>query len=282
VGRAHGHAHGLSAAAETGGELLLAVNNIEVIYEDVILVLRGLSMEVPRGKVIALLGSNGAGKSTTLKAISGLLPSENGEITEGSIVFDGRDVTRADAADIVRLGVSQVMEGRRVFGHLTVEENLLAGAYTRRGAWRDDLEMIYGYFPPLKERRGNDAGYLSGGEQQMLAIGRALMSSPRLLMLDEPSLGLAPLLVAEIFEMVERLNRDLRTTILIVEQNARLALRIADHGYIMENGRIVLDGPAAELQRNPDVQEFYLGLSESGERRSYRDVKHYKRRKRWL
>ena len=282
MGRAHGHAHGLSAAAETGGELLLAVNNIEVIYEDVILVLRGLSMEVPRGKVIALLGSNGAGKSTTLKAISGLLPSENGEITEGSIVFDGRDVTRADAADIVRLGVSQVMEGRRVFGHLTVEENLLAGAYTRRGAWRDDLEMIYGYFPPLKERRGHDAGYLSGGEQQMLAIGRALMSSPRLLMLDEPSLGLAPLLVAEIFEMVERLNRDLRTTILIVEQNARLALGIADHGYIMENGRIVLDGPAAELQRNPDVQEFYLGLSESGERRSYRDVKHYKRRKRWL
>jgi branched-chain amino acid transport system ATP-binding protein len=264
------------------GELLLAVNNIEVIYDEVILVLRGLSMEVPRGKVVALLGSNGAGKSTTLKAISGLLPSENGEITEGSITFAGGDITHADAADIVRLGVSQVMEGRRVFGHLTVEENLIAGAYTRKDAWREDLEMVYGYFPRLKERRGSDAGYLSGGEQQMLAIGRALMSQPRLLMLDEPSLGLAPLLVAEIFEIVERLNRELETTILIVEQNARLALAIADHGYIMENGRIVLDGAADELQRNPDVQEFYLGLSESGERRSYRNVKHYKRRKRWL
>jgi branched-chain amino acid transport system ATP-binding protein len=282
VGRAHGSAHGLTAAVPTAGNLLLAVNNLEVIYEEVILVLRGLSMEVPRGKVIALLGSNGAGKSTTLKAISGLLPSENGEITEGSIIFDGRDITHADAARIVRLGASQVMEGRRVFGHLTVEENLLAGAYTRRDGWHDDLEMVYGYFPQLKQRRSSDAGYLSGGEQQMLAIGRALMSRPRLLMLDEPSLGLAPLLVAEIFEIVERLNRDLQTTILIVEQNARLALGIADHGYVMESGRIVLDGPAGELQRNPDVQEFYLGLSESGQRRSYRDVKHYKRRKRWL
>jgi branched-chain amino acid transport system ATP-binding protein len=265
-----------------GGDLLLAVNNVEVIYDEVILVLRGLSMEVPRGKVVALLGSNGAGKSTTLKAISGLLPSENGEITDGSVVFDERDITHADPAEIVRRGVSQVMEGRRVFGHLTVEENLIAGAYTRRDAWRDDLEMVYGYFPRLKERRSGDAGYLSGGEQQMLAIGRALMSTPRLLMLDEPSLGLAPLLVAEIFEIVERLNRELDTTILIVEQNARLALGIADHGYIMENGRIVLEGGADELGRNPDVQEFYLGLSESGERRSYRDVKHYKRRKRWL
>jgi branched-chain amino acid transport system ATP-binding protein len=302
VGGAHGHADrrqlsGASgdsapAAAAAGattapphareGELLLVVNNIEVIYDEVILVLRGLSMEVPRGKVVALLGSNGAGKSTTLKAISALLPSENGEITEGSIVFDGHDVTHADAADIVRLGVSQVMEGRRVFGHLNVEENLIAGAYTRKDSWREDLEMVYGYFPELQERRGSEAGYLSGGEQQMLAIGRALMSRPRLLMLDEPSLGLAPRLVAGIFEIVERLNRELGTTILIVEQNARLALRIADHGYIMENGRIVLDGPADELQRNPDVQEFYLGLSESGERRSYRDVKHYKRRKRWL
>ena len=278
-------AAGGPAAAErpdAGGDLLLAVNNVEVIYEEVILVLRGLSMEVPRGKVVALLGSNGAGKSTTLKAISGLLPSENGEITQGSVVFDGRDVTHADPADIVRLGVSQVMEGRRVFGHLTVEENLIAGAYTRRDAWRDDLEMVYGYFPGLEDRRSSDAGYLSGGEQQMLSIGRALMSTPRLLMLDEPSLGLAPLLVAEIFEIIERLNRELDTTILIVEQNARLALDIADHGYIMENGRIVLDGPADQLGSNPDVQEFYLGLSESGERRSYRDVKHYKRRKRWL
>jgi branched-chain amino acid transport system ATP-binding protein len=278
VGSAHGpDDRGVSA---TSG--LLTVNNLEVIYEEVILVLRGLSMEIPRGKVVALLGSNGAGKSTTLKAISGLLPSEDGEITDGSVLFDGRDITHADAGEIVRLGVSQVMEGRRVFGHLTVEENLIAGAYTRRGAWREDLEMVYTYFPLLNERRANDAGYLSGGEQQMLAIGRALMSAPRLLMLDEPSLGLAPLLVAEIFEIVVRLNRELDTTILIVEQNARLALGIADHAYIMENGRIVLDGRAGELQRNPDVQEFYLGLSESGERKSYRDVKHYKRRKRWL
>ena len=274
-----------AAVADRGGgdgELVLQINNIEVIYEEVILVLRGLSLEVGQGQVIALLGSNGAGKSTTLKAISGLLPSENGEITEGSVVFDGQDITHADAAQIVRLGVSQVMEGRRVFGHLTVEENLIAGAYTRRDAWRDDLAMVYDYFPPLKQRRGNDAGYLSGGEQQMLAIGRALMSKPRLLMLDEPSLGLAPLLVAEIFGIIERLNRDLGTTILLVEQNARLALGMADRGYIMENGRIVLDGPADELQSNPDVQEFYLGLSESGERKNYRDVKHYKRRKRWL
>jgi branched-chain amino acid transport system ATP-binding protein len=273
----------LSATLAVGGEQpLLAVNNLEVIYDEVILVLRGLSMEIPRGRVVALLGSNGAGKSTTLKAISGLLPSENGEITDGAVVFDGRDIRHTVAGDIVRLGVSQVMEGRRVFGHLTVEENLIAGAYTRRDAWHDDLGMVYGYFPALAARRSSEAGYLSGGEQQMLAIGRALMSAPRLLMLDEPSLGLAPLLVAEIFGIVERLNRELGTTILIVEQNARLALAIADHGYIMENGRIVLDGGAADLQRNPDVQEFYLGLSDSGERKSYRDVKHYKRRKRWL
>jgi branched-chain amino acid transport system ATP-binding protein len=273
---------GPAVSERPGQDLLLAVNNLEVIYEEVILVLRGLSMEVPRGKVVALLGSNGAGKSTTLKAISGLLPSENGEITDGTVVLDGRDVTHATPGAIVRLGVSQVMEGRRVFGHLTVEENLAAGAYTRRDSWREDLEMVYEYFPPLKPRRASDAGYLSGGEQQMLAIGRALMSRPRLLMLDEPSLGLAPLLVAEIFGIVERLNRELKTTILIVEQNARLALGVADHGYIMENGRIVLDGHAQDLRRNPDVQEFYLGLSESGERKSYRDVKHYKRRKRWL
>jgi len=269
-------------AERPAGDLILQVNTIEVIYDEVILVLRGLSLDVGKGQVVSLLGSNGAGKSTTLKAISGLLPSENGEITDGSIVFDGRDVTHADAAEIVRLGLSQVMEGRRVFGHLTVEENLIAGAYTRRDAWRDDLGMVYEYFPALARRRGSDAGYLSGGEQQMLAIGRALMSRPRLLMLDEPSLGLAPLLVAEIFEIIERLNRELGTSILVVEQNARLALAIADHGYVMENGRIVLDGPADELQSNPDVQEFYLGLSASGERKSYRDVKHYKRRKRWL
>jgi branched-chain amino acid transport system ATP-binding protein len=265
------------------GSALLELNNVEVIYDEVILVLRGLSMGVERGSIVALLGSNGAGKSTTLKAISGLLPSENGEITEGSISFDGAELTERDAADIVRLGVSQVMEGRRVFGHLTVEENLIAGAYTRRdNQWRAEIEQVYEMFPRLKERRAGESGYLSGGEQQMLAIGRGLMSDPKLLMLDEPSLGLAPLLVAEIFETIAKLNRESGLTILIVEQNARLALGIADHGYIMESGRIVLDGPADELSRNPDVQEFYLGLSDSGERRSYRDVKHYKRRKRWL
>ena len=273
------------SAVERGaatGAPLLELNNVEVIYDEVILVLRGLSMAVERGKIVALLGSNGAGKSTTLKAISGLLPSENGEISDGSIVFEGAELRHRDAAEIVRMGISQVMEGRRVFGHLTVEENLVAGAYTRRDGWRADLQMVYDYFPSLRERRDGAAGYLSGGEQQMLAIGRALMSKPRLLMLDEPSLGLAPLLVAEIFEIIERLTKELQTTILVVEQNARLALGIADHGYIMENGRIVLDGPAAELARNPDVQQFYLGLGESGERRSYREVKHYKRRKRWL
>jgi branched-chain amino acid transport system ATP-binding protein len=281
-GDASGGPAAAAAVADRGTGPLLELNNVEVIYDEVILVLRGLSMAVERGKIVALLGSNGAGKSTTLKAVSGLLPSENGEISEGSIQFEGRELRHRDAADIVRRGLSQVMEGRRVFGHLTVEENLVAGAYTRRDAYRDDVEMVYEYFPRLRERRSGDAGYLSGGEQQMLAIGRALMSKPRMLMLDEPSLGLGPLLVTEIFEIIERLNRELETTILVVEQNARLALGIADHGYIMENGRIVLDGPADELRRNPDVQEFYLGLSESGERRSYRDVKHYKRRKRWL
>jgi branched-chain amino acid transport system ATP-binding protein len=281
-GAASGGPAASAAVADRGTGPLLELNNVEVIYDEVILVLRGLSMAVERGKIVALLGSNGAGKSTTLKAVSGLLPSENGEISEGSIRFEGHELRHRDAADIVRRGLSQVMEGRRVFGHLTVEENLVAGAYTRRDAYRDDVEMVYEYFPRLRERRSGDAGYLSGGEQQMLAIGRALMSKPRMLMLDEPSLGLGPLLVAEIFEIIERLNRELETTILVVEQNARLALGIADHGYIMENGRIVLDGPADELRRNPDVQEFYLGLSESGERRSYRDVKHYKRRKRWL
>jgi branched-chain amino acid transport system ATP-binding protein len=281
-GAASGGPAAAATVADRGTGPLLELNNVEVIYDEVILVLRGLSMAVEGGQIVALLGSNGAGKSTTLKAVSGLLPSENGEISEGSIKFDGHELRHRDAADIVRRGLSQVMEGRRVFGHLTVEENLVAGAYTRRDGYRDDVEMVYEYFPRLRERRSGDAGYLSGGEQQMLAIGRALMSKPRMLMLDEPSLGLGPLLVAEIFEIIERLNRELETTILLVEQNARLALGIADHGYIMENGRIVLDGPAEELRRNPDVQEFYLGLSESGERRSYRDVKHYKRRKRWL
>ena len=263
---------------------MLELNNVEVIYNEVILVLRGLSLTVGDGQVVALLGSNGAGKSTTLKAISGLLPSEDGEITEGSIAYDGRSIAHRDAADIVRLGIAQVMEGRRIFEHLTTEENLRAGAYTRGfgSDLEDDVELVYGYFPQLKERRRAVAGYLSGGEQQMLAIGRALMTRPKLLMLDEPSLGLAPRLVAEIFEIIQRLNSELETTVLVVEQNARSALEIASHGYVMENGRIVLEGPADQLAKNPDVMEFYLGLTEAGERRSYRAVKHYKRRKRWL
>ena len=263
---------------------ILVLNNVEVIYDQVILVLRGLSLAVGEGEIVALLGSNGAGKSTTLKAISGLLPSEDGEITQGEILYEDKRIHARDAAQIVRLGISQVMEGRRVFEHLTAEENLRAGAYARRtnGSLQDDLELVYTYFPPLHERRRQAAGYLSGGEQQMLAIGRALMARPKLLMLDEPSLGLAPRLVAEIFEIIQRLNEELETTVLVVEQNARSALEIASHGFVMENGRIVLDGPAGELAKNPDVMEFYLGLTEAGERRSYRAVKHYKRRKRWL
>jgi branched-chain amino acid transport system ATP-binding protein len=263
---------------------VLVLNNVEVIYDQVILVLRGLSLAVGEGEIVALLGSNGAGKSTTLKAISGLLPSEDGEITQGEIVYEDKRIHTRDAAQIVRLGISQVMEGRRVFEHLTAEENLRAGAYARRtnGSLQDDLELVYTYFRPLYDRRRQAAGYLSGGEQQMLAIGRALMARPKLLMLDEPSLGLAPRLVAEIFEIIQRLNQELETTVLVVEQNARSALEIASHGFVMENGRIVLDGPADELAKNPDVMEFYLGLTEAGERRSYRAVKHYKRRKRWL
>ncbi len=262
----------------------LALVNVEVIYNQVILVLRGLSLTVGEGEIVALLGSNGAGKSTTLKAISGLLPSEDGEVTQGEILHEGEPIGRRDAAEIVRRGISLVMEGRRIFEHLTAEENLRAGAYSRRSniSQQETLELVYEYFPPLYERRRQTAGYLSGGEQQMLAMGRALMAQPKLLMLDEPSLGRAPKLGTEIFEIIRRLNDDLGATILVVEQNARLALEVADRGYVMENGRIVLDGPADQLARNPDVQEFYLGLTESGERRSYRDVKHYKRRKRWL
>ena len=267
---------------QPGSESVLDINNIEVIYEDVILVLRGLSLSVPEGKIVALLGSNGAGKSTTLKAVSGLLPSEHGEVTQGNVVYQGKRITRANPAEIVRMGISLVMEGRRVFEHLTVQQNLQTGAYTRRSGVAEDLDLVYGFFPRLKDRRTQQAGYLSGGEQQMLAIGRSLMSKPKLMMLDEPSLGLAPLLVEEIFGRVKSLNEDIGTTVLLVEQNARRALQIADHAYVMENGRIVLEGPAAELASNPDVQEFYLGLSEGGARKSYRDVKHYKRRKRWL
>ncbi len=263
---------------------MLTLNNVEVIYNDFILVLKGLSMEVGEGQIVALLGANGAGKTTTLKAISGLLKPENGEVTDGSIEFAGERIDKKEAAEIVRMGIFQVMEGRRVFEHLTVEENLLAGAYTRpdRQRIREDIEHVYHYFPRLKERRKAKAGYLSGGEQQMLAIGRALMARPRLMLLDEPSLGLAPLLVQEIFGIIQRINREEGTTILLVEQNANLALSIADYGYIMENGRIVLEGDTATLRDNEDVKEFYLGLTEVGKRKSYRDVKHYKRRKRWL
>ena len=263
---------------------LLRVENIEVIYDHVILVLKGVSLEVPEGGIVALLGANGAGKSTTLKAISNLLHAERGEITKGHVEFRGERLDGRDAADLVRAGIVQVMEGRRVFEHLTVEENVLSGAYTRRdrGGVNSDLEMVYTYFPRLKERRAVKAGYISGGEQQMVAIGRALMARPALMLLDEPSMGLAPLLVREIFEIVQRLNKQEKVSILLAEQNARVALAAVEHGYVMESGRIVLDGPADKLRANEDIKEFYLGLTGVGQRKSYRDVKHYRRRKRWL
>jgi branched-chain amino acid transport system ATP-binding protein len=263
---------------------LLNVNNIEVIYDHVILVLKGVSLSVPEGKIIALLGANGAGKTTTLKAISGLLRSERGEVTKGSVELAGQRIDQLRPHQIVQRGVVQVFEGRRVFEHLTAEENLIAGAHTVSDRRRVDerIEGVYQYFPRIKERRNQQAGYLSGGEQQMLVIGRALMAEPRVILLDEPSLGLAPMLVEEIFGIVERLNREQKLTVLLVEQNATLALGIAEHGYVMENGRIVLEGRADALRENADIKEFYLGLTEVGARKSYRDVKHYKRRKRWL
>jgi branched-chain amino acid transport system ATP-binding protein len=262
---------------------MLRLNNVEVIYDEVILVLKGLSLEVEEGRIAALLGTNGAGKSTTLKAISGLLAPEDGAVTDGTIELDGEPIHRLPAEEIVRRGIFQVMEGRRVFEHLTTEDNLLAGAYTRPAREVPaELERVYGYFPRLRERRTQQAGFLSGGEQQMLAIGRALMARPRLMLLDEPSLGLAPLLVHEIFQIIARINREQGTTILLVEQNAALALQIAHRGLIMEGGRVVLEGEPEVLRENPDVKEFYLGLTEVGQRKSYRDVKHYKRRKRWL
>ncbi len=259
---------------------MLALKNVEVIYDDVILVLKGLSLEVPKGKIVALLGSNGAGKSTTLKAISGLLHAEEGEVTDGAITLDGEPIQGRAPEEIVRRGIFQVMEGRRVFEDLTVEENVVMGGYTRRdrAGLKRDHEMCYAYFPRLKERRRELAGYLSGGEQQMLAISRALMARPRIILLDEPSLGLAPLLVREIFGILQRVNREEGVTFLLVEQNANLALGIAHYGYIMENGRIVLDGEPDKLRANEDVKEFYLG----GGGKSYRNLKFYKRRKRWL
>jgi branched-chain amino acid transport system ATP-binding protein len=263
---------------------LLRVNNIEVIYDHVILVLKGVSLELPAGGIVALLGANGAGKTTTLKAISNLLKAERGEVTKGSIEAMGERIDRLSAADLVKRGIIQVMEGRHCFGHLTVEENLLTGAFSRsdgRAAVAADLERCYGYFPRLKERRKAQAGYTSGGEQQMTAIARALMSRPKMILLDEPSMGLAPQLVEEIFEIVVRLNREEGVSILLAEQNTNMALRYSHYGYILENGRVVMDGKAEELRQNEDVKEFYLGLSATG-RKSYREVKHYKRRKRWL
>jgi branched-chain amino acid transport system ATP-binding protein len=263
---------------------LLIVNNVEVVYDHVILVLRGVSLTVPQGGVVALLGANGAGKTTTLKAISNLLRAERGEITKGSITLAGQDVSALGTTELVRRGVVQVMEGRHCFEHLTIEENLLTGAYTRadgKAAIEQDLAMVYGYFPRLAERRRARAGYTSGGEQQMTAIGRALMARPKVILLDEPSMGLAPQLVEEIFGIVARLNREAGVTFLLAEQNTNVALRYASYGYILENGRVVLDGDAAVLRDNEDVKEFYLGLSASG-RRSFRDIKSYKRRKRWL
>ena len=262
---------------------LLEFNNVEVRYDEVILVLRGLSLQVSEGQITALLGANGAGKTTTLKAISGLLSIEDGEVTDGTIRFAGEEIQGRSADRIVRDGIFQVLEGRHVFEHLTVHENLVAGAYTRRdrSAIARDMDRVYGYFPQLAERRKQWAGYLSGGEQQMLAVGRALMARPRMMLLDEPSLGLAPVLVREIFDIIKRINAEEGTTILLVEQNARLALSIADYAYVMEGGRVVLEGTAEDMTGNEDVREFYLGLGEVG-RRSYRDVKHYRRRKRWL
>ncbi|HSH43781.1 MAG TPA: ABC transporter ATP-binding protein [Arenicellales bacterium] len=267
-----------------GRDLLLSVNNIEVIYDHIILVLKGVSLGVTEGGIAALLGANGAGKSTTLKAVSNLLGAERGEVTKGSILFKGEPVAELTPNALVQRGVVQVMEGRRCFEHLTVEENLLTGAYTRtdgREAIQKDLEMVYGYFPRLKERYRSQAGYTSGGEQQMLAIGRALMARPTMILLDEPSMGLAPQLVEEIFEIVKSLNEKEGVTFLLAEQNTNIALRYAKYGYILENGRVVMDGDADSLRENEDVKEFYLGVS-GEQRRSFRDIKHYRRRKRWL
>jgi branched-chain amino acid transport system ATP-binding protein len=274
----------VTAVAPASPGPLLVVNNIEVVYDHVILVLRGVSLELPRGKIVALLGANGAGKTTTLKAVSNLLAAERGDVTKGSIVFDGVRVDQLTPSELVRRGVIQVMEGRHCFGHLTVEENLLTGAYTRGRRHREirkDLEKVYAYFPRLKDRRKALAGFTSGGEQQMTAVGRALMARPTLILLDEPSMGLAPQVVEEILGIVRSLNRSEGVSFLLAEQNAAAALRFADHGYILEAGRVVMDGDAATLGGNADVKEFYLGLGGAG-RKNFRDAKHYRRRKRWL
>jgi branched-chain amino acid transport system ATP-binding protein len=263
---------------------MLSINNIEVVYDRVILVLKGVSIDVREGGITTLLGANGAGKTTTLKAISGVLRSERGEVTKGAIQLGDKRIDGMRAHEVTQLGLVQVFEGRRVFEHLTTEENLIAGGHTQKHGQsvKQGIDMVYSYFPRLRERRQQLSGYLSGGEQQMLAIGRALMSKPRVVLLDEPSLGLAPMLVEEIFGIVCRLVKQEKLSVLLVEQNAAMALAVADHGYVMENGRIVLEGPAAKLRDNSDIKEFYLGLNEGGARKSYHDTKHYKRRKRWL
>jgi branched-chain amino acid transport system ATP-binding protein len=263
---------------------MLQVNNIEVVYMNVIQVLRGVSLEVSDGQIVALLGANGGGKTTTLKAVSGMLKTEEGEVTDGSINFDGKRIDRYGPEDIAVMGITQVMEGRRVLEHLSVEENLFVGAYCRkdRTGVKKDIEMVFEYFSNIKRLRHQTSGYLSGGEQQMLVIGRALMARPKLMLLDEPSLGLAPLLVQEIYEIIQKINADQKVAILLVEQNVRAALGIADYGHVLENGRVVLSGPAENLRDNEDVREFYMGLSTVGSQKSYREVKHYRRRKRWL
>ena len=274
----------VKSSAPALADKILSVNNIEVIYDRVILVLKGVSLDVPKGGIVALLGANGAGKTTTLKAISNLLGAERGDVTKGSIIFEGAEVQDLSPNELVRRGCIQVMEGRHCFGHLTIEENLLTGAFTRRdgkAAIKRDMEVVYGYFPKLAERKGSLAGYTSGGEQQMCAIGRALMSRPKMILLDEPSMGLAPQIVEEIFVIVKDLNEKEGVSFLLAEQNTHMALRFARYGYILENGRVVMDGDAKSLSENEDVKEFYLGISE-GRRKSFRDGKHYRRRKRWL
>lgn len=261
---------------------ILKINNIEVRYHEVILVLKGVSIEVPQGSIVALLGANGAGKSTTLKAISGLLNHEDGQVTDGSIEFMGEKIHKLPAEQISKRGIFQIIEGRRVFEHLTVEENLLVGGHLRPGGLKERLDMVYHYFRRLRERRNVQAGFISGGEQQMCVIGRAMMAQPKLMLLDEPSMGLAPLLIKEIFEIIQRLNKEEKIPILLVEQNVKLALTVAPYAYVMENGRIVMDDTSEKLKENPDIRDFYLGLTDVGGRKSFREVKHYKRRKRWL
>jgi branched-chain amino acid transport system ATP-binding protein len=268
----------------TEDNIILKINNIEVKYHEVILVIKGVSIKVPEGGIVALLGANGAGKSTTLKAISGLLKHEDGEVTDGSIEFMGERIDKIRADKIAKMGIVQVIEGRKVFEHLTVEQNLKVGAHIRRKGRtvREGLDMVYHYFPRLKEKRNETAGFISGGEQQMTVVGRALMTMPKLILLDEPSMGLAPLLIHEIFNIITKLNQEEKISILLVEQNAKLALSVAPHAYVMENGRIVMDDSAEKLRENQDIKDFYLGLTDHGGRKSFRDVKHYKRRKRWL